>query len=155
MRLLALLLLGVSISACSEGAPELPKATSPDRLLDCTAGFLAWQDDRRKNDPFREMRVQQNYLATELSRDEKSTLLDTATNWAHANSYLPCHYQMCAALLSGRDDTINVHILSEIHIEGWIAPNAELWVSADDGTIVEERPFHTGCAHRARMGINR
>jgi len=139
--------------ACSEEIEEPPPAAFPEKLVDCTVGFLDWIEEHRKNDPLRDTRVPQNYVAADLSSIERMAVLDLVTIWAHENSYLPCHYQMCAVLLSGSDEKIKVLIEPEARIEGWIAPSAQVSVSPNDNQIIPVNIAHTGCAHRASLGI--
>jgi len=153
MRTITSILALLLIVACSEKIEEPPPAAFPGKLVDCTVGFLNWVEDVRKNDPLRDTRIQQKYIAADLTPFERKAILDLLTTWAHENSYLPCHYQMCAALLSGEDETIRVLIRPEVHIEGWIAPSAQVSVSPIDNQIMPLNIAHTGCAHRTRLGI--
>ena len=152
MRAIITLLMLLVIAGCTEEPQELPLARSPDSLLDCTQQFLESIDELREADPHHEHRIQRNYIAAELSHSERNLVLEVGTEWAVENGYLPCHYQMCAALLERNGEAIQVIVRSEAQVDGWIPPQAELGVLAATGEIQQEKLFHTGCAHRAQLG---
>jgi hypothetical protein len=77
--------------------------------------------------------------------------LATATVWSHENCYLPCLYQMCGDVRFGKDGSVYVYIrpdgVSRDFQEGKfsIFPEADIELSSNGETIIEARPYHSGC----------
>jgi hypothetical protein len=143
------LFLAIYCGACRGSDLDLPAATEPARLVDCSREFMIRTEEHLASRP--ESDFQGFYRLANLSPEVRVQVLEASTQWAVQHEYLPCSYQMCAALLNDENDAVLSLIRPVEDRAGWLAPAADLVVSTSDISILRANPSHTGCALRKKV----
>jgi hypothetical protein len=126
----------LALAACNS-QPESSVVPDLETLIDCTADEIS----RRRGTPLAASR------AAALTESQRAAVLALATDWAMANCYLPCEFQMCGALIALEPELVGVYVRPSEPLEGGIYPEAGIEVDLASMTIVRSELLHTGCQY--------
>ena len=118
------------LAGCSQARINSPRLF--DSLEDCTAEFAAFNGE----------------LPPAVPDTLRRHTLSAATQWAREACYLPCDYEMCAAITKLEGDQISVYVTTP---RLWkedgvlIAPECELTLSATSMRELDAVCWHSPC----------
>ena len=122
-------------------------ARAPNALTDCSENW--WRRHFKYAEASEGWQKYTGVSRKSLAHRERA--LKAAESWARTNDYLPCEsVQMCGAVLETIPDHIAVYIASEAAIDGqggFISPETALLIKTEDYEVVDQLPYHLGCAH--------